>query len=135
MAVLLGGRAAEMLVFDEISTGAGDDLDKATEIARNMVTRYGMDPDLGHATYVEAPPRFLGDAAAQNLRGQYSEETAQTIDRAVRALIADAFDRATEILSRHREPLDRTAQRLLEKETLMADELPELTETKEPTGG
>ncbi|NKB57657.1 MAG: ATP-dependent zinc metalloprotease FtsH [Alphaproteobacteria bacterium] len=130
MAVLLGGRAAEVLVFDEISTGAADDLNKATEIARNMVTRYGMDPTLGHATYVEEPPRFLGDIASQNLHGRYSEETAQSIDRAVRALIASAFSRATDILGRYRETLDQTAERLLEKETLMADELPAL-ETKE----
>lgn len=126
MAVLLGGRAAEMLVFDEISTGAADDLDKATEIARNMVTRYGMDPDLGHATYAEKPPLFLGDIASQGRREEYSEETAQAIDRSVRALIGNAFSRATEILGDYRDLLDQTALQLLEKETLMADDLPTL---------
>lgn len=126
MAVLLGGRAAEALVFDEISTGAADDLDKATEIARNMVTRYGMDPDLGHATYNEQAPLFLGDIAPQNGRGQYSEETAQVIDRSIRTLIANAFSRATDILGHHRDLLDQTAIQLLEKETLMADDLPTL---------
>jgi cell division protease FtsH len=115
MAVLLGGRAAEALVFDEISTGASDDLDKATEIARNMVTRYGMDPDLGHATYNEQAPLFLGDMVSQSRRGQYSEETAQTIDRSIRALIANAFSRATDVLGHHRNLLDQTAIQLLEK--------------------
>lgn len=128
MAVLLGGRAAEALVFDEISTGAADDLDKATEIARNMVTRYGMDPELGHATYNEQAPLFLGDMASQNRHGQYSEETAQVIDRSVRTLIANAFSRATDVLGHHRELLDQTAIELLEKETLMADDLPALTQ-------
>lgn len=126
MAVLLGGRAAEVLVFDEISTGAADDLDKATEIARNMVTRYGMDPELGHATYNEPAPLFLGDVASQSRHGQYSEETAQVIDRSVRTLIANAFSRATDILGNHRDLLDQTAIQLLEKETLMADDLPAL---------
>ncbi len=126
MAVLLGGRAAEVLVFEEISTGASDDLSKATEIALNMVTRYGMDPELGHATYIDEGPLFLGDLGSQGRQGRYSEETAQSIDRSVRALIAAAFDRATGVLSRHRAILDKTAERLLEKETLMADDLPEL---------
>jgi cell division protease FtsH len=126
MAVLLGGRAAEVLVFEEISTGAADDLNKATEIARNMVTRYGMDADLGHATYAEETPRFLGDFATMSQSGRYSEETAQSIDRAVRTLIATAFRRATDVLSQHRSILDKTAKRLLEKETLKAEDLPDL---------
>ena len=126
MAVLLGGRTAEMLVFDEISTGAADDLDKATDIARNMVTRYGMDPKLGHATYADKAPRFLGDVTAQIPHGLYSEETAQAIDRAVRTLIANAFLRATGVLERHRNILSETAEKLLEHETLMAEDLPDL---------
>lgn len=127
MAVLLGGRAAEMLIFGEISTGAADDLGKATEIARNMVTRYGMDPVLGHATYAEEAPRFLGDIAAPFPQSRHSEETAQAIDRAVRKLIESAFDRATRILERHRAILDQTATVLLEQETLTAAELPDLS--------
>lgn len=126
LAVLLGGRAAEVLVFDEISTGASDDLSKATEIARNMVTRYGMDDKLGHATYAENQPLFLGDLSALNSGGRYSEETAQAIDRAVRALIETAFLRAREILEVHREVLNKTAEKLLEQETLSGEELPQL---------
>jgi len=126
IAVLLGGRAAEMLVFDEISTGAADDLGKATDIARSMVTRYGMDPELGHATYAEETSQFLGDLVASSPRSRYSEETAQTIDRAVRALISNAFTRATKVLERHRSVLDDTASMLLDRETLKAEDLPEL---------
>lgn len=128
MAVLLGGRAAEMLVFGQLSTGAADDLNKATDIARSMVMRYGMDDTLGQAIYVEDEPRFLeGVLRPPTMAGTtYSQETAREIDCAVRALIDKAFDRATAILSRHREELDEVARKLLEKETLSAEELPEL---------
>lgn len=125
MAVLLGGRAAEALVFEEISTGASDDLNKATDIARDMVTRYGMDETLGHATYADEPSQFLGNMRMPGER-RYSEETATTIDKAVRALIARAFERASAILLSRRSLLDETAKQLLEKETLLADELPAL---------
>jgi cell division protease FtsH len=125
MAVLLGGRAAEALVFDDISTGAADDLNKATDIARDMVTRYGMDAELGHATYEDEPSQFLGNVRVPRER-HYSEVTATAIDAAVRTLIAAAFDTATTILAAHRPALDETAKRLLEKETLLADELPVL---------
>ena len=125
MAVLLGGRAAEALVFEEISTGASDDLNKATEIARDMVTRYGMDDSLGHATYEDEPSQFLGDMRMPRER-RYSEETATAIDNAVRKLIARAFERAGGILRMHRTLLDETAKRLLEKETLLGEELPQL---------
>ena len=127
MAVLLGGRAAEMLIFGELSTGAADDLNKATDIARNMVMRYGMDATLGPAIYVEDQPRFLeGIIRPPGTGGIYSQETAREIDCAVRAMIDQAFDRATAILTRHRNVLEKTAARLLEQETLSADELPKL---------
>jgi cell division protease FtsH len=127
MAVLLGGRAAESLVFEKLSTGAADDLNKATDIARNMVMRYGMDETLGQAIYVEDQPRFLeGVIRPPGTGGIYSQETAREIDVAVRALLDRAYARATEILTRHRDLLEDTAKRLLAQETLSEDELPEL---------
>jgi cell division protease FtsH len=125
MAALLGGRAAEMLVFNELSTGAADDLAQATNIARTMVTRYGMDEALGQVTYDNERQTFLGEQQDLGLFPRsYSEQTAWRIDEAVRELINQAFDRAASILEAHRQLLDDTAQKLLEKETLTADELP-----------
>jgi len=126
MAGLLGGRAAEMLVFGELSTGAADDLDRATDIARGMVMRYGMDERLGQATYAQHQPLFLdGQRVPSPAEARsYSEKTAAEIDEAVKTLLAAAFDTATAILNKNRALLDDTATRLLEKETLSADELP-----------
>ncbi len=125
MAVLLGWRAAEVLVFDELSTGASDDLGKATKMARNMVTRYGMDKTLGQVTYADPQPAFLGDIRMPTSENRlYSDDTARDIDNAIRSLIDGAFSRATEILGQHRDLLDATAVTLLEQETLSADELP-----------
>ena len=123
MTVLLGGRAAEQLVFDEISTGAADDLDKATDIARNMVTRFGMDEKLGEMTYEAQRPAFLGDLPLTGTPRSYSEDTAREIDCAVRALTTQARERALQILQHRREGLDRGARLLLEKETLQGEEL------------
>ncbi len=127
MAVLLGGRAAETIVFDEVSTGAVDDLDKATDIARNMVTRFGMDAKLGQVSYESPPSAFMGPFGAMGgQRREYSEETAREIDCAVRGLVGEAFERAQAILTRHRASLEDGAERLLVKETLTHDELPVL---------
>jgi cell division protease FtsH len=128
MAALLGGRAAEVLMFDELSTGATDDLAQATNIARTMVTRYGMDKSLGQVTYDSERQAFLGQTYELGPASprSYSEQTAWQIDEAVRDLIRQAFERATDILGRHRNLLDETAQKLLEKETLTADELPSI---------
>jgi cell division protease FtsH len=125
MAVLLGGRAAEEVVFGHLSTGAADDLGKATDIARSMVTRYGMVPELGHATYDSEPQTFLGIAGPRTQR-TYSEETAREIDCAVRRLVGHAFDSARAVLVENRELLDQSARRLLEQETLDRDALIEL---------
>ncbi len=116
MAVLLGGRAAEMLIFGVPTTGASDDLDKATSLARHMVMRYGMSDSLGLATVADEQP--LEKRAC-------SEETAARVDRSVRELVEQAFRRALEALERNREPLERMARALLQKETLNADELPQ----------
>jgi cell division protease FtsH len=116
--VLLGGRAAEVLVFNELSTGAADDLAKATDIARSMVTRYGMDAGLGHVAYAQEQPRFLEGVGEQPSVLPMSEETARAIDNAVRALIARSFERASAFLALNRETLEAAAQELLRRETL-----------------
>jgi cell division protease FtsH len=131
MAVLLGGRAAERLAFDEVSTGAADDLNKATDIARNMVTRFGMDEKLGQVTYESARQTFLSeDALAHYAEREFSEETAREIDCAVRELVTAASDKAIAILRRHRQQLDEGAKLLLEKESLTREELPLLEELR-----
>jgi cell division protease FtsH len=124
MAVLLGGRAAEKLVFDHLSTGAADDLAKATEIARSMVTRYAMVPDLGHVCYEAESSVFLeGPMASPRRTHDYSDDTAREIDTAVRAIIQQAFDKALAILQQSREALEEGAKRLLAQETLGEEEL------------
>jgi len=125
MAVLLGGRAAEQLIFEEVSTGAADDLMRATDIARSMVTRYGMDATLGLPTWEAEPSTFLQIPGMGNGR-RHREETAREIDVAVRAILERAFRRATEILARNRRALERGAQDLLVRETLSGDDLPAL---------
>jgi cell division protease FtsH len=124
MAVLLGGRAAEVVVFGHLSTGASDDLAKATDIARSMVTRFGMVEELGQVTFEEAPQSFLGTPApSYGQERKYSEETAREIDTAVRDIVRQAFDKAVGILRSKRAILERTAQKLLEKETLGEEDL------------
>ena len=125
MAVLLGGRAAEEVVFGHLSTGAADDLAKVTDIARSMVMRYGMVKSLGHVAYEEERAPFLGGPLPQGHR-EYSEETAREIDVAVRDIVKAAYDKAVGVLSKERKLLERWAQRLLEKETLVEAELDEL---------
>jgi cell division protease FtsH len=121
MAVLLGGRSAEEVVFGQISTGAADDLSKATEIARSMVTRYGMLEGLGPLAY-ETEPGFL-PGLPQASRRLYSEETSHEIDVALRGLVEAAHGRARRILEANRSLLVEGAEQLLAKETLADDEL------------
>jgi cell division protease FtsH len=125
MAVLLGGRAAEQLVFAQLSTGAADDLAKATDIARAMATRYGMVEGLGDVTYEADPHPFLGTPMPEPFGRPraYSETTARKIDCAVRELVAGALQRATATLRQCRTVLDRGAAALLERETLGEPEL------------
>jgi len=118
MAGLLGGRASEQLVFHEISTGAADDLARATDIARAMVLRYGMSEALGNVTYDRERSPFLQPNVPLPQERNYSDETAEAVDRAVRQLVDGAFDRAFGILQQNRALLDRTAAALLESETL-----------------
>ena len=125
MAVLLGGRAAEEVVFGHLSTGAADDLAKVTDIARSMVMRFGMVKALGHVAYEEERAPFLGGPLPQGHR-EYSEETAREIDVAVRDIVKAAYDKALAILSKEKQVLETWARRLLEKETLADAELGEL---------
>jgi cell division protease FtsH len=125
MAVLLGGRAAEDVIFGHLSTGAADDLAKVTDIARSMVMRYAMVEGLGHVAYEEERAPFLGGQLPQGHR-EYSEETAREIDVAVRGIVERAYAKAAGILRRHRAALETWAQKLLEKETLAESELGEL---------
>jgi len=124
MAVLLGGRAAESLIFGHLSTGAADDLSKATDIARSMVMRYGMVESLGNVTYDTEPRSFLDvQQRPTMLERQYSEETAREIDCAVRDILDTAYDKARAVLTERRKDLEKGAAALLEKETLSEDEL------------
>jgi len=126
MAVLLGGRAAEILIFSEVTTGAADDFDKVTQIARAMVTRYGMSDKLGQMTYEEQRQSFLGQTPFPTHERRYSEETAREIDCAVRELTDRAREKALAILTIFRQELEDTAMQLLEKETLQPEDLPRL---------
>ena len=121
LAVLQGGRAAELLVFGHYSTGAADDLARIADIARSMVTRYAMVPELGGVTYHERDEGFLSPAA-QATR-PHSEQTAREIDLAVRRIVDATFERAQEILLEHRELLEVSAADLIERETLDEEQL------------
>ncbi|BBK41896.1 ATP-dependent zinc metalloprotease FtsH [Allostella vacuolata] len=129
MAVLLGGRAAEWVVFHNLSTGAADDLAKVTDIARAMVTRYGMSERLGHVALERdqrsylTPEQFIGGPRPH----EYGAHTADTIDEEVRTTVQSAFERTVALLEARRELLERSARRLLEKETLGEAELRALT--------
>jgi cell division protease FtsH len=122
MAVLLGGRAAEELCFGHLSTGAADDLVKATDIARGMVMRYGMVKALGDVAYEEERSPFLPGVAMPRPH-EYSEATAREIDLAVREIVAAARDKALTVLKRQKDVLERGARLLLEKETLAEADL------------
>ena len=122
--VLLGGRAAEMIIFNHLSTGAQDDLAKVTDIARSMVTRYGMVKTLGHVSLERAQSQFLqGEGPKYH---EYSEATAKEIDEAVKDIVENAYERTVSILTNNKELLQKSAQLLLEKETLEGEDLDEI---------
>ncbi len=125
MAVLLGGRAAELIVFNHLSTGAADDLRRVTDIARSMVTRYGMSEKLGSVAYERDPGNFLAgaDRPYPAREREYADETAAAVDEEVRAIVDRVFERAQGILKARRAILDRAAKKLLEKETLEQGDL------------
>jgi cell division protease FtsH len=132
IAVLMGGRAAEVLIFEgDISTGAADDLQRATDIATEMVTLYGMAESVGQRTYKPAPQGFLSGQVLD--KPVASEATLREIDLSVRDIVAEAFDEARTILTRRRADLDQGAELLLKKEAITAEDFPALQQAK-PVG-
>jgi cell division protease FtsH len=122
IAILFGGRVAEKLVFDEITTGAGNDIERASELARKMVCEWGMSDELGPLSYGKKEEQiFLGREIAQHR--DYSELTAQKIDGAVKQIIVEANDKVTRMLEENRDILKAIADELLEKETIMLDDM------------
>ena len=124
MTILLGGRAAEILLGDDVSTGAADDLAKATDVARGMVMRFGMDDRLGPVAWDTEQGNFMLQPGLFWRQRRYSETTANEIDLAVRAHLDAALARAVGILTDNRASLDEGAAALLTHETLNADEIP-----------
>ena len=119
LCVMLGGRAAEGLTFEDVSTGARNDLERATEMARQMVCRFGMSDVLGPVTFGRpAGSRFLQVPVELGDGRNYSDETARVIDAEVRRLVDEAHERARAVLTERRATLDRMARKLLERETL-----------------
>lgn len=129
LAMLLGGRASEMIFFDDISTGAADDLDKATEIARAMVTRYGMSDHLGLITFEREQAPLLG--STMGVRSvQYSEETARVIDLEVKGFVERALEQALQVLRHYHNIVVEGAELLLQHETLDEQILKKLWEKR-----
>jgi cell division protease FtsH len=137
MAVLLGGRAAEYIVFGELSTGASDDLAKVSDIARSLVTRYGMTDELGLVVYEKSPQSFLGGQPPQTPYAErgYSDATAREIDGAVKGIIDQAFRRTVSLLRAQRDTLERGARLLLEHETLDEADLAALRQEQPVAAG
>jgi cell division protease FtsH len=127
IAGMLGGRAAEELVFDDITTGAADDLERATKVARKMVTEFGMSDRLGPLTFGQKEELvFLGRELGE--QRNYGEEVASAIDEEVRRVVTEAHELAKKILTENRSKLDRLAQKLIEVETLEGEEFQVLLE-------
>ncbi len=124
MTVLLAGRAAEELVFGEISTGAADDLAKVTDVARQIVTRFGMSQELGQAVLEEPRSSYLGDNVMDIRPRDYAEATAREVDLTVRQLIDEAYRQAKDILQARRKDLESGAAMLLERETITPEDFP-----------
>jgi cell division protease FtsH len=134
MVSLLGGRAAEEIVFSDITSGASNDLERVTKLARDMVTRLGMSSELGPMVYGQKDEMvFLGKEFTE--QRDYSESVAEKIDIEVKQLVSDAYERAKNILIEHREVLDTLAEKLLEQETIDAKELEEIFPIPEPKNG
>ena len=126
---LLGGRAAEEIIFGDITTGASNDIERASLIARNMATRFGMGAELGLVTYGEqrgSASLGVDLGAARN----YSEQTAHQIDEFVRAIIAEQYERAKGYITKFKEKLEQLHAILLKKETMTVEEFIEIFEGK-----
>jgi cell division protease FtsH len=116
IAVMLGGRAAEKVVFNTISTGASDDIMRATELARRMVTEFGMSDKLGSVRYAGQQLQYLGGAVEDN--SQISPETRQVIDAEVQRIVTEQYECAQALLKEHPTALETLAQQLLKQETV-----------------
>jgi cell division protease FtsH len=127
IATLLGGRAAEDIVFDDISTGAHNDLSRATDIARSMVTEYGMSRQLGQVYFARKNQnQFLNPT--QDSGGEYSEMTSHLIDKEIRQIIDEQYQRALGILKSKRDILNQAAERLLQNEVIEGEKLKALAD-------
>jgi cell division protease FtsH len=129
IATLLGGRAAEEVVFDDISTGAHNDLSRATDIARSMVKEYGMSRQLGQVYLAHDRQGQFLNPNSDSGGGDYSAMTAHLIDKEIRQIIDDQYERALTILKSNRDILDQTAETLLESEVIEGDQLKALSKT------
>jgi len=130
IAVLMGGRAAEEMFLNHMTTGAGNDIQRATELARKMVCEWGMSDTLGPLTFGQKEEQiFLGKEFARHR--DYSEETAITIDTEIRKIVTESYEKASFVITENKETVQRIAEALLERETLSADELETLMEGRE----
>jgi cell division protease FtsH len=128
--VLLGGRIAEELVMNEMTTGAGNDIDRVTDIARRMVTEWGMSKQLGPLNFgAKGDEVFLGRDFVQHK--DYSDDTALLIDGAIKKIVDNAYNKAHEILSEHQDALHAVANALLTRETLDGEEIAMLAQGKD----
>ena len=132
MAVMMGGRASEMLVFNEASTGAANDFERVTEMARRMVTEFGMSETLGPVRYItNASMGYL--AARSTLRPELSEETEMLIDKEIRRLVEEAQQTATDLLTKHEAALHEIASVLQKREVISGDQVKDIVaKEKEP---
>ncbi len=129
MAVMLGGRVAELVIFNEPSTGAANDLERATDLARRMITEFGMSKSLGPVRYLnDAGMGYLG--SSPGLRQEISPETATLIDREVKELVEGAQKWATQLLTDHSDALEQVAQILQEKEVISGEEIARIAQEK-----
>ena len=135
MTVLMAGRAAESLVFGEVSTGASDDLAKATDIARECVTRFGMSAEVGQAVLEARQMQWLGDRQAGSVTRDYSEATAREVDLAIRNMLDEAFEKAKALLTARRGDLDAGSRLLLDRETITPADFPPLLRQPQAVAG
>jgi cell division protease FtsH len=126
IAVLLGGRASEKLFFKSVSTGASDDLVKATEMARAMVTQYAMTEKLGNVTFEQKRLPFMPTDFQTAPVANYSEETAQDIDHEVKSILDHAFEIATQAIQKNQTFIEKSVSHLLETETLEDEQIADL---------
>jgi cell division protease FtsH len=124
--VLLGGRSAEEIAFGEVTTGAQNDLQRATDIARAMVTEFGMSDSIGAVNYNAHKRNAFLETPFMQERGNYAEETAREIDSEVKRILTEAHNEARRILRERRDVLVALSERLLIKEVIEADELQEI---------